>query len=819
MVARLTEAAIVTLLPVAVNTKLWIIVWRGLRPRAWDGTGHYALAQVYSQTIFPDTFGWTGGYFAGMGFPNFYPPLFYWCVALLDHTGWFSFDTSFKLVVALPVLFLPASVWWLTRHVSDGDPVTAIAAGLAAIPLMIDYRFHLVGLSYHSTFLIGLYTQPLGFVLLAAWYAAYFKARQSYPGIALSSLLLALTVLANFFNAITAAIFVAATLANDLLRRARARGQGEKNQQTALLISHIASPAIAFFLTLFWTAPVIIDYDYFVTRPHTVAPAEMISPAVCAWYAVGALGVVCWLKRPTRGMWPFLAACAVLACAIAFAAVISPRWFPLQAPRFLSTLNFLLAAPAGHAVGFVYLGAARLIEKRGKVTKVTRLRARLAPVAATAIVLVAFSFIKKPSYALAFYNRQESERINGVLGFAREHKQGRYLVEVPDFTFKAAALDSRSLNSYLGAQGNEVASVVFREASPNAVFFNPLVSAFSAFPDSFGISSMLSDDLSFIEQPLSDHINQARFVGVKYLVIVSPEIKNRLAQAPGVKVAYRSASGWTVFELDQARLARVRALEFRPALLVSGLSLKLRRRNEYDFVRLAQEQFASGWFDVLVAHSPESRLDLLPPVDRFGAVIIESYEYRDGELAFKRLREIGNNRPLILLSSEDALFHRVREAIADFPLARIVERRAEAPGEWIEGDTPRAHYDHSSIRRTWLSIREALAETRARVAGPQVAGTVGERSIEIKTAGTIEGESIPVVIDTTFSPNWRRDDKEPIYPVTPFFMLTFVDKDARIEYGRGTAAKAGLALSVLFLSAVALLFVAGRRRLQFMSER
>lgn len=818
-IARLTQAAIVTLLPVAVNTKLWVIVWRGLRPRAWDGTGHYGLAQVYSQTIFPDTFGWTGGYFAGMPFPNFYPPLFYWCVALLDRSHLFSFDTGFKLVVALPVLFLPVAVWRLTRHISDNDPVAATAAAIAVVPLMIDFRFHLIGLSYHSTFLIGLYTQPLGFLLLACWYTAYLRSQQSHRRIALSSLLLALTVLANFFNAITAAIFIAATLANDLVRYMRASGQSEKGRRRAALVARLVSPVIAFCLTLFWTAPVIIDYDYFVTRPHVVTFVEMISPAVCGWYALAALGLVCWLKKPTRGMWPFLAACAALASAITFAAMVSPRWFPLQGPRFLSTLNFLLAAPVGHAAAFVYKTAARLIANRGKGRNGPR--ARLAPVAAAAIVLVVFSFIKKPSYALAFYSAHENERINGVLGFAREHKGGRYLVEIPNFSFKAAALDSRSLNSYLGAQGNEVVSVVFREASPNAIFFNPLVNAFSAFPDNFGISSMLAEDLSFIEQPLSSHIKRARFIGVKYLVVVSPEIKKRLVQEPNIKVAYQSASGWTVFELDQEPLARVRALEYRPALVISDLSVKLRRRNEYDFVRLAQEQFASGWFDVLLAHSPESQLDRLPAVDQFGAVVVESYEYRDSELAFERLREIAHNRPLILLPSDDPLFHRVRAAIADFPLARVIERGADAPGEWIEGDRPFVHYDGSPVRRAWLSLREALEQTRARVASPQVAAAVGSRSIEIKTLETTGREGLPVIIETTFSPNWRRGDDEQVYTVTPFFMLTFVHKDARIEYGRGEPATAALILSAggaVALLLAALIGARVGRRLQFFPE-
>ena len=82
----LLPLAALTLFPVARVPKLWLIVWLSERPRAWDGTGHYGVAQIYNRVIFPDTFGWTHAYFGGMPLSNFYPPLFYWLVALLHHT-------------------------------------------------------------------------------------------------------------------------------------------------------------------------------------------------------------------------------------------------------------------------------------------------------------------------------------------------------------------------------------------------------------------------------------------------------------------------------------------------------------------------------------------------------------------------------------------------------------------------------------------------------------------------------------------------------------------------------------------------------------
>jgi len=95
---------VISLLPVALKSFIWLEVIRGAASRAIDGSGHYAAAQIYDHEIFPDTFGWTNAYFAGLPLPNFYPPLFFWIVSFLHHTHLFAFATAFKLVIALPLL-------------------------------------------------------------------------------------------------------------------------------------------------------------------------------------------------------------------------------------------------------------------------------------------------------------------------------------------------------------------------------------------------------------------------------------------------------------------------------------------------------------------------------------------------------------------------------------------------------------------------------------------------------------------------------------------------------------------------------------------
>jgi len=106
--------------------------------------------------------------------------------------------------------------------------------------------------------------------------------------------------------------------------------------------------------------------------------------------------------------------------------------------------------------------------------------------------------------------------LNSILDFGQGHRDGRNLVEA-DIPY--GAVKSDSINAYLGAQGNQTLSAVFHEASPNVLFFLPTTNAFSGFPDNFGISSVLADDLDFAEQSLGRHVRRAQFLGVHYLVI------------------------------------------------------------------------------------------------------------------------------------------------------------------------------------------------------------------------------------------------------------------------------------------------------------
>jgi hypothetical protein len=827
---RLFAPLFLTALPVALTSPLWLEVWRGTRPRATNGSAHYAVARLYAETLFPDTFGWLHAYFGGMPFPNFYPPLFYWLVALLEHTRLVSFDAAFKLCATLPLLLTPVAVWTLAWRVAGRQRAVANCAAAASLLLLFVPQFQLKtvsGLDYFSTLVVGLYTQPLGFVLLLGWFVVYNGAHTRRWRFAAAALLLALTLLANFFNAITAALFIAAVLLDDLWHYRCATDRDALTDARRRFIAHFTSPLVAAALALFWLGPMLGASSYLVTRPFIIPLGELVTPALCLWYAVACVGLALGLRRGGRALWAYSLACLTLGVGIVGSGTIAPRWFPLQSYRFLATLDFLLAVPVGLAVVAAYR---QLVLRLGGLSirpahaEPRRPRAGLIRWAAACggLLLVGAMMARVPTRTtLTYYQQTANEQIDGVLKFAAMHRDGRYLVELPDTRsdYTEAGFDSRALSAYLGLQGNESLGIIFREASPGVLFVNPQTSAFSARPDNHGISSVLADDLDFAAQPLAAHLARARLLGAKYVVVATPTMKERLKREPEIG-GHFDAGTWSVFELRTPPTAPARALAYRPALVVSSFSLKARRQDESGFVRFAEEQFADNWFDVLLARAPETKIDHLSNLDQFGALILDAYDCADETAAYNTLRAYAQSRALVLLQTDAPLYQRIARARADFPRAVFIARTAADKGAWIESLAPSHHYETSARRAEWRAIRRALEENKVAVpptdmdaiggaAARDDSGALAANGFDAAAQGNmrvnvarVTSAPVPVLVNTTFHPNWQRADGQAIYAATPFAMLTFVERPVELAFARRSLDRLALFASAATLVAL-----------------
>jgi len=806
---------LITLLPVALTSFVWLEVIHGIASRAIDGSGHFAMAQIYDQSIFPDTFGWTNAYFAGMPFPNFYPPLFFWLVSLLHHTGLLSLGAAFKVMLAVPLIFMPLAFWIVSylhsgrnQHVANG---TAIAC--AAIYSLGQAFQPNAGLDLSSTLLDGFYTQPLGFLLLLFWILVYLSARQGFRQFAAAAILLSLTVLANFFNAITAIIFIGSVLVCDVVGLIKNTDPLQRQRQRRRLLWHSLSPVLAVSLSAFWLIPMISSYEFLVTRPLIEPLHKMMTTPLWCWYFLAAIGAVLWWRRQSDQLGPYFLTCFVLLIALIFSSTFAPAWFPLQVFRFFSMINFLLCVPVGISLAYVAQLYQNWVEKRRSALP----KETTSPLIKQ-IVFVAISVVwvlglavgmssKRLTKVFAFYTNETLPRITGPLNFAKDHNDGRYLVEVlPPFANSGLLRsDSLALNAYLGAQGNQAISIVYREASPNSSFFNAELNAFSSYRENFGISSALLSDLDFINQPLAQHLKRLRFIGVRYLIIGSPQMKQRLEMEPDI-VAAHNIDDWTIFELRDPVTALVRPLAYRPALVVSDFTVKMKRKNQYDFMRLAEEEFNDAWFDVLLVRTNEQRIDLLPQLDQFGALILEVYDYKDEDKAFVQLKNFAQTHALILVSSETPFFKRLKSTLDQFPHATVIERTPEDSGAWIDAQEPSEHYNVSSIRNRWKAIREILDREKVAVISSAVNSQAEEDQLYVAPETTTD--PVPVLVAQTFHPNWVRDDGKSLYASTPFFTVGFFDRATHIQFRRTKYERWALWCSSGALALLAVFFVA-----------
>src|SRR6185436_10996967 len=115
------------------------------------------------------------------------------------------------------------------------------------------------------------------FVLLLCWMLFYLNPRQTTVRFVASALLLTLTVLANFFNAITAIVFIGSVLLWDIVTLIRSSDPAERRGLRNNFLLHFLSPWLAVALSAFWLVPMLSSYEYLVTRPLIRPLSELVT--------------------------------------------------------------------------------------------------------------------------------------------------------------------------------------------------------------------------------------------------------------------------------------------------------------------------------------------------------------------------------------------------------------------------------------------------------------------------------------------------------------------------------------------------------------
>lgn len=189
------------------------------------------------------------------------------------------------------------------------------------------------------------------------------------------------------------------------------------------------------------------------------------------------------------------------------------------------------------------------------------------------------------------------------------------------------------------------------------------------------------------------------------MLIITPWLKEALAHEPLISGRYDFGM-WTIFTLRGPLPSVAEVLRYRPALVFASPSVKMRRRNDLGFIRLAEEQFESGWFDVLLAVSNDMRIDGVPELENFGSLILVDADGNDA--AFQRLKTFSRDRLLVLLGCRTPLCRRIESSQSRFEKLAIISVDSSATDGWVQSTEPTFRYGATPPRSAWIRVRRLL---------------------------------------------------------------------------------------------------------------
>lgn len=720
-------------------------------PGGWDGVAHFAMAEIYAERIFPAVSGWVPEYFAGMPFPDFYPPLFYWLVAALIRLG-VEPKSAFLGLETLLSAALPLLAYAGARRLAR-DRVAGWVAGALTVAFLVDtHPLSSFGITLTATFGVGLASQPLGFALVLAFYYFFLGADRSRRQAALAALCLGLTALANV-HVLWDAVFLFVGLA--AARLAAAPSWRERRRSLA---RDAAVGAGGILVSAVWVLPMLARLDHVPTMALEPPPVALVALAFLRLTLYVVLSVVVARAERNHAALGLAASLVLLLAASTLPTGRAAAHLALQPARFLIGFEFLSAFLVGTMVAAV-----------GRVARWPH--AKVA--AGLAVVALFFGYVRPVGEPTGNIGAEDAASYAQALVALAGRDDGRVLVEMGN----GSLADAFALQALVPRSGAPSLTTVFRESALTSLFAAPLRNSLSENHELFGIDSKLPDPARLAAQPAAAHLARLDLFNVRYLVLRSPKARRRAEGTLPVRRLGGDGS-WAVYELDVARRPYARVPAYEPVLTFTSFSVKPRPDDGLDFVRLGEEMFAAGRLEVPLALAPEP-LDGEPGWERFRAALLVEHRYRDLERAFAAVERFSRDRPVVFVEDGSPLAARLTGLAPTRPtLLRPVRRTTPA----------------ATVQR----LLDELDRVRVPVEGPAVASAElagGRATISLSAPPARE---VPVWVHQGYLPGWANLAGQPVYLATPTFQLTWADRrELALEYRPLPAAWIGAALSLL----------------------
>jgi hypothetical protein len=773
---------------------------------SWDGQSHLSLNQVYFDTIYPNTFGWIQNWYAGMPFPQFYPPLFYFTTSTLSFITGIELKYVFKTFVALLPLIFPVIVYSSTYKISRAIPVS-LAVGLSMILFLgiPDVMGGGLGMTLAATINSGLVTQSLALIFFIIWLGFAttknnFEIQRNIPEIFFATLIL----LTNAHVAQAIILITIGIFAYELF--------SFKNRKT-ILFFYIKYSALVGLLVSFWYFPLFKFYQYSTTKTMSSAVEFTSYPTwlYILMFTFLLMGITVLVKENKNYALGRLvaAACIGLLWFIPISSVLPS--LPLQADRNIPIFLFITFMLG--AWSFWHIGKEKLAGKYNFL---------VSSIPLLVIIPMIFTFAGTSNF-LGSFPRQHSYEIAGIKSYLENKSDMRssvdaYVSQIPFRIDQEVFIDQKQrfrtpgiesmlygntmellpdhyiISALLGeSTKHQTIWTVFRESSISSLFVQPLRNTFSYANEDFGTICYLCETPSkenLRKQDIKTKLAQAKIFNLGYFVVHEKGNKNWFQENQEYFEQVYQSYPWLVFKKREVT-SFAHIPDSLPVLVFNELKTKDRPENgvsAYDWVRLNELWYEDGTLDPYLVHAGTTLDKITEPLSSFGSMVIINSDKKNIEKSAEIISDYSEStqRPVLVFNSNKELLDELSKNTLDNLI--IINPKQD-------------------VYQTSSEIFNILENNRV----PSTAALISEFSqeknnisIQLSNKDSINSR-VPVYLSNSYFPAWKsKDPNDSLFMVSPTMTLIFTNNSYINLQFKKTTPIAGVVLGV-FISIYLLL--------------
>ena len=748
--------------------------------QGWDGEGHAAITQYYSENIFPATWGWVPNWYFGMPFPQFYTPLLALITATLSHLlPFLSFLTIFKACSVIITLCIPfLLIWFVSKRTKSPyslwlTGLTAVCAMSAAVPLVGSQ-----GVTVLSTFYTGLISHALGFALYIVWLHYFLHAESDRKARVISMICLLGVFLSDVHVVVFAFISYVVIYLYSLISRIRTyRHQHIRLVWKDLLRLnglYLLLGGVPLLMTAFWTIPVFARYSYFVTGPLSNAPGTVMlltaSPALTLLFLFS-IGLSFYYRNKTASILSLIIACSFVVMAWDYSNTVAH--IPVHGRRLIGSFLFLLPIIMG------------IISEQFFLHKKNMFRSIVFICAIGCVLIYSLDFGRAEWGG--YYTRYADDSLSTIVDYV-SHRPIPNTSVVTEMLTAMQQPQSFIFDGLLGVAGVSVPVHVLRESSINSLFLTPLRNGLSHDWEGWGFTSFLVFDHDFISQNMVDQLDRAARVGIQSFLVRSEDMKQRLASSSQI-IMEHDMGNWSLYRFKQD-IPRAEVLSDHPPVpLFTQVNFKRRYVDSYDWTRFQEELLFANENGITFVTPRDMNLDTSHEFDTSKVVVVSSYTYTDEKKALKRLITFSKSNHLILVADYDPLFFDLKEVASSNPGLHVSIYDKLSPTV-LNGNPLRQQ------------MQDIFSEIDVINGGGQegvqrVTATDFKQDTIHVTMSTSTDVAFPVIIKSSYFPDWKRVDGKPIYMASPGFMLTYATSSFDLVFNTPREVYGGYAITLI----------------------